>query len=378
MPAVEHWHQSSATLRKAPSLRNNNGAVQLRVRIDGRDHFINRLGRWDDPVAVAKGQALSAQIWSDYQSGKFDRSLRIYQPATNSFDVALVERLRALGEQNRHRRTIHAYRLVKIYGKQFRSRSDTEEFISWMKEERGLSNRTIVGILCECKRVCPESKQLFDHDLKYRKTVNQSDVLSKDEISRVLADLESNDPWYFPLFAVWLSTGLRNAEIRGLTWDCIHWEEGELLICKALLSDGFNAMNTRWAGTKNGKQRIVPISSKTKAVLLAHREKMTEMGLYQGDGLVFLTPRTHRSIYDDQIGKHWRRSLERCGIKHRRLYAQRHTFLSHALAMGNSPADLAQIAGHSTEMLLKTYAKPTGRVQLPDWQQLKTEKMLTA
>ncbi|MEB3308194.1 MAG: site-specific integrase, partial [Cyanobacteriota bacterium] len=47
--------------------------------------------------------------------------------------------------------------------------------------------------------------------------------------------------------------------------------------------------------------------------------------------------------------------------------AQRHSFLSHALVMGNSPADLAQIAGHSTEMLLKTYAKPTGRVKLPSW-----------
>jgi hypothetical protein len=54
-------------------------------------------------------------------------------------------------------------------------------------------------------------------------------------------------------------------------------------------------------------------------------------------------------------------------LKLRRLYAQRHSFLSHALAMGNSPADLAQIAGHSTEMLLKTYAKPTGRVQIPNW-----------
>jgi integrase len=370
VPAVEHWHQSPATLRKAPSLRNNNGAVQLRVRIDGRDHFINRLGRWDDPVAVAKAQALSAQIWSDYQSGKFDRSLRIYQPATNGFDVALVERLRALGEQNRHRRTIHAYRLVKIYGKQFRSRSDTEEFITWMKEERGLTNRTIVGILCECKRVCPESKQLFSHDLKYKKTVNQSDVLTVEEISRVLADLEANDQWYFPLFAVWLSTGLRNAEIRGLTWDCVHWDEGELLISKALLSDGFNAMNTRWSGTKNGKERIVPISSQTKEVLLTHRSKMMEVGLYDSNGLVFLTPRTHRSIYDEQVGKHWKRSLERCGIKHRRLYAQRHTFLSHALAMGNSPADLAQVAGHSTEMLLKTYAKPTGRIRLPEWNDL--------
>jgi integrase len=117
VPAVEHWHRSPATLRKAPSLRNNNGAVQLRVRIDGRDHFINRLGRWDEPVAVAKAQALSAQIWSDYQSGSFDSSLRIYQPLVNGSDVALLERLRINAELRRQKRAIHAYRVVKRYGR---------------------------------------------------------------------------------------------------------------------------------------------------------------------------------------------------------------------------------------------------------------------
>ena len=39
----------------------------------------------------------------------------------------------------------------------------------------------------------------------------------------------------------------------------------------------------------------------------------------------------------------------------------------HALALGNSPADLAQVAGHRTEQLLNTYAKPTGKVLLPSW-----------
>ena len=46
------------------------------MRIDGKDAFINRLGRWNDPVAVAKAHAISAQIWSDYQQGSFDRSLK--------------------------------------------------------------------------------------------------------------------------------------------------------------------------------------------------------------------------------------------------------------------------------------------------------------
>ena len=45
---------AAAPLKKPPSLRNNNGSLQVRVRIDGKDAFINRLGRWSDPVAVAR------------------------------------------------------------------------------------------------------------------------------------------------------------------------------------------------------------------------------------------------------------------------------------------------------------------------------------
>lgn len=66
-------------MRRPPSLRNNNGAVQVRVRLGGSDHFINRLGRWDDPVAVAKAQALSARIWSDAKAGSLDLSLKRYR-----------------------------------------------------------------------------------------------------------------------------------------------------------------------------------------------------------------------------------------------------------------------------------------------------------
>lgn len=209
-------------MRKAPSLRNNNGAVQLRVRIDGKDHFINRLGRWDDPAAVAKAQVLSAQIWSDYQSGIFDKSLRIYQPLVNGSDVALLELLRVNAEIRRQKRAIHAYRVLKRYGRPLKTLADTQEFIRWAQEEQQLTNRTIVGLICEFKRSCPESKHLFQHNLRYRTSIAQSDVLSVEEIKKVLADLRRNNEWYYPLFMVWLGTGLRNAEIRGLTWDCVH------------------------------------------------------------------------------------------------------------------------------------------------------------
>jgi len=71
-------------VQKPPSLRNNNGSLQVRVRIDGKDAFINRLGRWSDPVAVAKAHAIAAQIWSDYSQGIVDRSLMACQPLIGS------------------------------------------------------------------------------------------------------------------------------------------------------------------------------------------------------------------------------------------------------------------------------------------------------
>ena len=96
-------------MKKPPSLRNNNGTLQVRVRIDGKDAFINRLGRWDDPVAVAKAQAISAQIWSDYQQGSFDRSLMAYQPLVDGKQVGLLEAVRVRAESKRQAAAIHAY-----------------------------------------------------------------------------------------------------------------------------------------------------------------------------------------------------------------------------------------------------------------------------
>ena len=112
----------------------------------------------------------------------------------------------------------------------------------------------------------------------------------------------------------------------------------------------------------------MPLTPLVLDVLKEHQQQMEQLGIYEPYGLVFLTPTSYSNVYDHLLGRVWHRSLQRCGLKPRRLYAQRHSFLSHALAMGNSPADLAAAAGHSTKMLLDTYAKPTGRLKMPTWQ----------
>ena len=133
----------------------------------------------------------------------------------------------------------------------------------------------------------------------------QSYVLSAEEIQSVLADLETNEPWYYPLFLLWLSTGLRNAEIRGLTWDCFRWEEGEVLVYMSLRR---SSGQVEWASTKTGRERVVPLRPQVLEVLRQHKEQMELLEIYDTYGQVFVSPNSYSNIYDHLVGRVWRRS----------------------------------------------------------------------
>jgi len=353
-------------LRKAPSLRNNNGALQVGVRLEGKDYFINRLGRWDDPIAVAKAQAISAEIWRDFQQGTLDLSLSRYKPLVECKDPELLNALEELMLRKRQGRTTHAYRVVRRYGGALRSQAEVAAFLKWMETE-GLAPATRSTILSTIRSVQPGNQALASVQIKVPQRRVQEEVLSKGEIQRILEDLKLNEDWYYPCFAVWLGTGLRNSELIGLTWDCVRLEDGELLITKTLRRDGVYTHKRSWGGTKTGKSRVVPLRKDLVVLLHEHQEQMEALGLDTKTGLVFVTPKTYGHLYDSGLEIVWKRSQRRVGIQPRRLYAQRHSLLSHALAMGNSPADLAAMAGHRTEQLLNTYAKPTGKVVMPQW-----------
>ena len=85
--------QGRVLLKKPLRLRDNNGALQVRLRFDGQDHFINRFGRFDDPVAQARGQAICAEIWRDAQQGDLDLSLNRYRPLEDGRDQDLLDAL---------------------------------------------------------------------------------------------------------------------------------------------------------------------------------------------------------------------------------------------------------------------------------------------
>ncbi len=63
-------------------------------------------------------------------------------------------------------------------------------------------------------------------------------------------------------------------------------------------------------------------------------------------------------VIDDQNfrPRAWKQILVGCSIEYRRLYALRHSAISHALANGANPIAIAEQTGHSPKVLLETYA----------------------
>ena len=137
-------------LKKPPRVRDNNGALQVRLRLDGRDHFINRIGRFDDPVVQARGHAICAEIWRDAQQGDLDLFLNRHRPLVEGRDQDLLDALRRLSEEKKQARVTHIYRVVKRVGLPIRTKAEVDRFLAWMKAE-GLAAST-QSTICLSKR----------------------------------------------------------------------------------------------------------------------------------------------------------------------------------------------------------------------------------
>ena len=59
-----------------------------------------------------------------------------------------------------------------------------------------------------------------------------------------------------------------------MTWDCIRWEDGEILVCKNLRRDGYTSGHHSWASTMIGRERVVPLTAQVLEVLRHHKDEM--------------------------------------------------------------------------------------------------------
>ena len=165
--------------------------------------------------------------------------------------------------------------------------------------------------------------------------------------------------YYYPFIYFLFKTGVRNAEAIGLRVGSvdvlkkqIHIKEVLARTLKSASSD-----NRIRKETKNGKERILPLTKDLHAVILPLIKGKTK------DELVFLSPKG-KSIDDHNIqNRIFKKVLHNLGIEERVIYACRHTFGSRCIDQGITPVMTAFLMGNNPETVLRRY---THQLKIPN------------
>jgi integrase len=157
--------------------------------------------------------------------------------------------------------------------------------------------------------------------------------LSDDERERLLAACrDSRQPYLLPAVVLALSTGMRSAEVTGLTWDRVDLKAGRILLEE----------------TKNGERRVVPLVGHALELLREHA-KVRRLDT----GLLFPGRNPNRPA---ELRYAFAIALEAAGIEDFRWHDLRHSAASYMLMNGASLGELAEVLGHKTLQMVKRYS----------------------
>jgi len=143
---------------------------------------------------------------------------------------------------------------------------------------------------------------------------------------------ESSNPYLYPVVVLALSTGMRQGEIMGLTWEDLDLHQG-----RATLHE-----------TKNGERRVVPLTGKALDLLKAHA-KVRRLDT----NLLFPGKNPQKPI---DLRAPWEAALKKAGIEDFRFHDLRHSAASYLAMNGASMAEIAEVLGHKTLQMVKRYS----------------------
>jgi integrase len=169
---------------------------------------------------------------------------------------------------------------------------------------------------------------------KLRESSGKTRFLSKDEVQRLLEVCrESKNKDLYPVVLMAVTLGMRYSEIVKLEWDQVDLQTGFLNLHH----------------TKNGTDRIVPISNEISALL-------QELKKTSFDKLVFPPKRRlGNSRGYLKLRSSFESSLKKAGISGATFHTLRHTAASHFAMQGANTSALMSLLGHKSPVMSKRY-----------------------
>lgn len=173
-------------------------------------------------------------------------------------------------------------------------------------------------------------------------------ALNKNEIELFLNGLKKAcDPIYYYLCSLALTTGLREGELLGLTWDDVDFAKSEIHIRRQWKKIDTNKYGFGVLKKKNSI-RSIPISSNAKKLLLEYKELFNVVGL---DNRIF-------ALQNYNVIANVLKASKEINIDVT-MHMLRHTYATNLIANGVDFKTAAALLGHDVEMTMRTYSHVT-------------------
>ena len=163
-------------------------------------------------------------------------------------------------------------------------------------------------------------------------------------------------------------TGMREGEVLGLTWDCINFERGTLIIRRQLARDRQKGGEYHFSTPKNGKMRVIVLAPTVIELFKAQQMKQALMMLdagkkWENNNLIFTNPTggylSYRTVYDC-----FKRVMVKLGLPDTRFHDLRHTYAVAAIKSGDDIKTVQENLGHATAAFtLDVYGHVTNQMK---------------
>jgi len=174
------------------------------------------------------------------------------------------------------------------------------------------------------------------------------DPFTQVEVRAILAELQERYKQPIGNYVQFqFFSGLRTSEAIALTWQNVDFNRKEIIV------DSVNVYDKEQDSTKTMTSRKVKLTSEAMAAIERQKAYTFAAGGKVFSDPYYDAPRTYQHITDSTF---WATALKRQGIRHRRAYNSRHTYVTLGLMAGVNPAYMARQMGHSLEIFFKVYA----------------------
>jgi integrase len=172
------------------------------------------------------------------------------------------------------------------------------------------------------------------------------DPFTREERDTILAHFKEKKPFYFPFVSGQFGIGARPSEMIALRWGDVDLKKRVISISKSRYMNADNPTKTV------ASEREIAIAEQIAAVLTF----LKPLHVTQAD-FVFKNQQGNPINENKWRAKYWYRALRACGVRPRKFYATRHTFISQALTHGVNIKWLAEYCGTSVAMIEKHYGR---------------------